>query len=150
MTILCPACGSAYDPTLFQFGIPFRCDCGALVDDTHRISANLDIDEKGRMVLLVRTSAENAQQRMDAIRQAARRALLAEERKLRELQLAADRISFLITATDYPASDIAIETRKARKLCERLFPDRVYLFDMIYGARFRRLWAQFRRQSQKP
>ena len=32
MAIQCPCCGRQYDVTLFQFGRPVRCDCGASVD----------------------------------------------------------------------------------------------------------------------
>jgi hypothetical protein len=67
-----------------------------------------------------------------------------EEAAYRELQRAADRISFLIVATDYPQIDIEIERRNLRELCRRLFPDKMDLFEMIYSARFRRLWEQFR------
>jgi hypothetical protein len=68
-----------------------------------------------------------------------------EEAAYRELQRAADRIAFLIVATDYPQVDIEIERRNLRELCRRLFPDRLELFGMVYESRFRRLWDQFRR-----
>ena len=65
-------------------------------------------------------------------------------RKQARLQRKADRIAFLIVATDYPAVDIRIEVEALRRECEELFPGREALFDMIYDARFRRLFSQFR------
>lgn len=54
------------------------------------------------------------------------------------------RIASLILHTEYPRIDIDIETKKFRQLHQELFPDRLYLFDMIYETRFKRLWEQFR------
>jgi hypothetical protein len=147
MTVLCPTCGSAFSPELFEFNIPFKCNCGTLVDSSHRISASLRSDEAGRMVLLVRTPSEPDPESAEMLKRAARQALIIEERNMRELKHMADHISYLITGTDYPAIDIEIEKRKARRRVEDLFPDRVYLFDMIFGSRFRRLWKQFRSET---
>ncbi len=68
-----------------------------------------------------------------------------EERIYRRFQRQADRIAYLIVATDCPEIDIQIERRNLKALCRDLFPDRLDLFEMIYEARFRRLWEQFRR-----
>jgi hypothetical protein len=62
----------------------------------------------------------------------------------RRLQREADRICFLIVASDYPAVDVAIEIRKLREYALEEFPGRGDLFRMIYESRFRRLWRQFR------
>lgn len=118
MSYRCPRCGVEYDPTLFQFGIPFRCDCGTLVRPEH-IQA---LTEETR--------------RQEEVRR--------EESIYREFQRAADRIAFLIVASDYPRIDIDIERRNLRRLCQRLYPDRAELFEMVYEARFTRLWNQFR------
>jgi hypothetical protein len=99
------------------------------------------------MVLLVRTPSEPDPESAEMLKRAARQALIIEERNMRELKHMADHISYLITGTDYPAIDIEIEKRKARRRVEDLFPDRVYLFDMIFGSRFRRLWKQFRSET---
>ena len=72
---------------------------------------------------------------------------LQEEERCRELQRRADRISSLIVASDYPAIDVVIEIRKARDFADEHFPGRMYLFEGIYGQRFRRLWEQFRSGS---
>ena len=63
--------------------------------------------------------------------------------KMALLQRGADRICVLILSTDLPEVDILIEREKLRTLCEEFFPERVGLFDMIYGSRFDRLLAQF-------
>jgi len=65
-------------------------------------------------------------------------------RKQEYLRRRADRIAFLIVATDYPAVDIRIEVEALREECEALFPGSGALFEMIYEARFRRLFSQFR------
>jgi hypothetical protein len=67
-----------------------------------------------------------------------------EEAAYRRMQRRADRLCSLIVASDYPAIDLAIQIRKLSRFCEEHFPDRVELFDRIYGSRFRRLWRQFR------
>ncbi|MBD3336734.1 MAG: hypothetical protein GF355_14575 [Candidatus Eisenbacteria bacterium] len=148
MTILCPQCGASYNPELFTFGIRFKCTCGKLVDDTHRVSANLQDKRRGGIVLYVHTKESPDEETTEQLKVVARSALLEEESNVREMRAMADRISFMITATDYSKIDIELEKRKARTRCEELFPDRVYLFDMIYGSRFRRLWEQFRANTK--
>ena len=71
-------------------------------------------------------------------------ALRAEEAKVRELSRAADRLSFLIVATDCPRVDVDIQRAELRRRCRTLFPDKMELYDMIYESRFKRLWEQFR------
>jgi hypothetical protein len=61
-----------------------------------------------------------------------------------DLKRKADRICFLIVASDYPDVDIDIEIRKLRKWCEKHLPERRDLFEIIYVNRFHRLRAQFR------
>jgi hypothetical protein len=73
-----------------------------------------------------------------------REALLREERQLTELARAADRVSFLIVATDCPRVDVDIQRAALRKRCQALFPDKMELYEMVYESRFRRLWEQFR------
>ena len=65
------------------------------------------------------------------------------------LKARADRVCVLILSTDLPEVDILIERRKARELCEELFPDQAELFSMVYESRFDRLWQQFRRDRQE-
>jgi hypothetical protein len=119
------------------------------VDNTHRISASLQSDKNGRVVLFVRTPEEPDPESAEQLKRAARQALLTEEQNIGEIRHLADRIAYLITATDYPRVDIEIEKKKARRRVEKLFPDRVYLFDMIFESRFKRLWEQFRKRKKK-
>lgn len=65
-------------------------------------------------------------------------------RSQRELSALADAVCRLIVSTDYPEIDIAIEIEKVRSRCEELFPDRLELFEMVYGSRFDRLREQWR------
>ena len=62
----------------------------------------------------------------------------------RDLQRRADRICFLIVASDYPDVDIDIEIHRLRRWCARMFPAHRELFEIIYETRFRRLRDQFR------
>jgi hypothetical protein len=64
--------------------------------------------------------------------------------KLDILRRRADRVCSLILISDYPDIDIEIEMGKVREVCEELYPDRLWLYDMIYEARFQRLRDQFR------
>ena len=60
------------------------------------------------------------------------------------LQRKADRICSLILAEDFPDTDIDGEIRNLRGWCTTYLPERVNLFDMVYGGRFQRLREQFR------
>ena len=64
--------------------------------------------------------------------------------KLAILRRRADRVCYLILMSDYPDVDIDIEIEKVRQTCEEFFPDRLWLFELVYEARFRRLREQFR------
>ncbi len=72
---------------------------------------------------------------------------IIEEEKVLEIKRLADRIAFLIISTDYPEIDILIEKEKFKARIEELFPDRLYLYDLIYEPRFQRLFEQFRKQG---
>lgn len=76
-----------------------------------------------------------------------REALHIEEANLRELAWRADRIAFLIVASDVPRVDVNIQTEALRRRCRELFPDKIGVFDLVYRSRFRRLWQQFRGQA---
>ena len=67
-----------------------------------------------------------------------------ENEKLATFQRKADKIAFLIVASDYERIDVEIEKGELREECARVFPDKLDLYDMIYESRFRRLWEQFR------
>jgi len=64
--------------------------------------------------------------------------------RMRDLQRMADRVCTLILSSDLPPIDIEIEKNKVRERCLELYPDREQLYEMVYEARFQRLWDQFR------
>lgn len=70
-----------------------------------------------------------------------------EDEKVQKLSQEAERIVTLILHTDYARVDIEIEKSKLRELCKELFPGKEYLYEMIYGQRFDRLWEQFRKEA---
>jgi len=65
-------------------------------------------------------------------------------RKMKMLGNMADVVCRHILSSDYPEIDIEIEKSRLRDRAMELFPERIYLYDMIYESRFRRLWDQFR------
>jgi hypothetical protein len=50
----------------------------------------------------------------------------------------------LILYSDLPLIDIQLAAADVRRLTERVIPERAYLYEWIYAARFRRLWEQWR------
>ena len=62
----------------------------------------------------------------------------------RRLQLLADGVCRRILDPDYPEVDVWIEAGRVLDFAEQHFPDCGELFAMVYEARFRRLFAQFR------
>lgn len=70
-----------------------------------------------------------------------------EEEKVQEIKRFADKIAFLIVSTDYPGIDIEIEKQKFKDRLTELFPDKAYLYELIYEPRFKRLYEQFRAES---
>ncbi|MBI4971969.1 MAG: hypothetical protein HZC17_09095 [Candidatus Omnitrophica bacterium] len=117
MAIRCPKCGHEYDVTLFQFGRKVVCDCGAEID----LAAIETLDALKNLV--------------DSIE---------EQETLERLQLKADRISSEILDQSYSVVDIEIHIESLRDEFRDNFPEKSDLFSMIYEARFRRLWEQFR------
>lgn len=115
MAIQCSYCGRGYDITLFEFDRSITCICGKTVTFKH--------DRTTDEALYARRS---------------------EDRKVREITTLADRIASLIVGSDYPMIDIEIEMQKLRDRISELFPDKIDLYDLIYGPRFRRLKDQFR------
>ena len=60
------------------------------------------------------------------------------------LQRRADRVASMIVTSSYTDLECALAEREVRMECLNLLPDRMELFDLVYSARFRRLWEQFR------
>ncbi len=67
-----------------------------------------------------------------------------DEKKARELQRRADRICYLISATDYSAIEIDKEKQSLADRCRRYFPEIEHAYEKVYERRFNRLWKQFR------
>ncbi len=142
MSYRCRRCGAEFDASLFEFGITFRCDCGEIVGPGHTLDLGAPEAADADTPAFSRSGDDTGLLR--ALESGLEEAIEHEEADYRQLQRAADRISFLIVASDYPEIDLLIERRNLRRLCGRLFPDRMGLFDHVYEARFRRLWEQFR------
>jgi hypothetical protein len=70
--------------------------------------------------------------------------MFPSEQAYRRFQGRVDRLCFLIVATECAEREIAIERLFLRTEAARLFPERFYLYDMLYESRFRRLLEQFR------
>jgi hypothetical protein len=66
-----------------------------------------------------------------------------EREELESLSREAERIVTLILHTGLPRVDIDIQIENFREECLRRFPDSELLFDMVYAARFRRIWEQW-------
>jgi hypothetical protein len=68
--------------------------------------------------------------------------------RLDELARESDRIVNLILHTSLPRVDIEIQISNFRDECLRQYPGSDDLFEMIYAARFRRIWRQW--QAERP
>ena len=68
-----------------------------------------------------------------------RAGISTEDQESREIRLAAERVCALILYSDLPLIDIRIAAANVRRLRRSHFPDREYLYEWIYGSRFRRL-----------
>ena len=62
---------------------------------------------------------------------------------LEEMARESDRIVNLILHTNMPRVDIQIQIENFREECLRRYPGSGDLFEMVYAARFRRIWDQF-------
>lgn len=115
MAVICGRCGRQFDVSLFQFGNRVRCPCGRVLPGSYH---TLEV-------------------RGDASRPRGREAMEALGRE-------ADAVARLILDPRWPEVDVQIARARLRERCRELFPDRMELYDMIYEARFDRLWEQFR------
>jgi hypothetical protein len=122
MAITCPHCGRQYDITLFQYGRTVTCACGQIIDDSH-----VGVLRELERVL------DN----------------LEDRRKAKELKTLADRVSRMILDRRCADVDIDIAINRVREKCLEMFPDKLYLFEMIYESRFRRLREQFRKENSQ-
>ena len=62
-----------------------------------------------------------------------------ESRKVRRLQLVMDLVLHVIRQSELPEEEARELVASARQFALTLFPDREFTYDLIYGARFRRL-----------
>ena len=69
---------------------------------------------------------------------------------IQDLARRADRVTSLILYSDLPAIDVEIAANELRERCRRRFPDRMWLFDMVYASRWRRLREQGWARSPAP
>ncbi len=118
MAIRCPHCGVEHDVALFQFDRKIRCDCGRELD-----------------LSLIET-VQDFERYLESVE---------EREKASEIQRAASRICQMILDESCPKVDVEIAKGKLRERVGRLFPDKLPIYEMIYEARFRRLWDQFRK-----
>ncbi|MDP3919985.1 MAG: hypothetical protein Q8R76_04165 [Candidatus Omnitrophota bacterium] len=123
MAIRCPKCGHAHDVTKFEGAAGVKCECGQALD----LSLIETIDDFLRFF-----ESED------------------ERKKAREIAHDADRICRMIIDGISPKVDIEIEQAKLRDKVRALFPAGVETYEMIYEARFKRLWDQFRDSDSTP
>lgn len=71
-----------------------------------------------------------------------RQALAAEERDLRRLRRAMDVAAALLRTTDLTLEEARDVVGHAKRTALELFPDKEQTFDLIYGARFRRILVE--------
>lgn len=50
----------------------------------------------------------------------------------------------MICSEEVKSYEVSLAIREARLECARLLPEKVELFDLVYGSRFERLKGQFR------
>ena len=68
-----------------------------------------------------------------------------EKEKALEIQEEAMQICQMILDESCSEVDIEIAKSKLRERVAELFPDKLEVYEMIYEARFKRLWEQFRK-----
>lgn len=122
MPIRCPKCGVRHDAAKFEGNKPIRCPCGFMLD----ISFFETFDDFSRYF-------ESEKERCDA----------------EEIQEDAMAICRMILDEQCPRVDIEIAKSELERKVEKLFPDKMDLYRMIYEARFDRLWQQFRSDEEK-
>jgi len=118
MAIRCPHCGKTHDVRQFQFDQKLRCSCGKPLD-----------------LSLIET-VQDFERYLESVE---------EKERAAEIQEGASRICQMILDETCPEIDIEIAKEKLKKRAAELFPDKLSLYEMIYEARFRRLWDQFRK-----
>ncbi|MBI3316608.1 MAG: hypothetical protein HYZ85_01210 [Candidatus Omnitrophica bacterium] len=117
MAIHCPKCGMKHDVVKFEEGRRVKCRCGLKLD----LGLMQTVDDFLRFF-----ESEK------------------ERKKAKEIQDHAEQICQMILDEHSADIDIEIAKQKLREKVESYFPDKLETYRMIYEARFRRLWEQFR------
>jgi hypothetical protein len=125
MAVRCPKCGQEHDIALFQFGKKIRCSCGKVFGLNEA-----NIEYKDRYDFLKDLCHEIEVKR--------------EDERIQEIQRHVDKICQMILNLSFSKVDIELEKSKLYSLCLDLFPDKIWLYDLIFESRFKRFWEQFR------
>lgn len=120
MAIHCPRCGLSHDVSQLARQESLQCRCGFTLD----ASMLETVDDFLRYF----ESAE-------------------ERQKANAIQQEAQLICRMILSESCPDVDIEIAMNNLAEKVEALFPDKMETYRMIYEARFKRLWSQFRSQG---
>lgn len=120
MPIRCPHCGKQYDVTAFLDGKEISCSCGQLLhlSDLNTVEDFLRFFESEE-----------------------------ERKKAGDLSREAEAICQMILNERMADVDIRIAMENLKQKAATIFPDRIGTYEMIYEARFNRLWEQFRRET---
>ena len=116
MPIRCPRCGTKHDVVEFEAGQSIDCRCGFKLD--------LALDTVDDFLRYSESETERE--------------------KAREIQQNAQDICRMILDEQCPEVDIEIAKEKLEEKVAKFFPDKMEVYRMIYEARFKRLWDQFR------
>lgn len=123
MIVKCPKCLKIYEQAKINPGVDFCCSCGQkFLFESEQIFSQLKLICKEYELKL-------------------------EEKNIAQIRKTADRIVSLILNNNSTQIDIDIEKQKLRQLIEQISPERVDLYELIYVPRFKRLWNQFRGNS---
>lgn len=117
--IRCPKCAQSHDVTEFEGAQRIQCRCGF----------NLKISMIASIEDFLRYSESED-----------------ERKKAEEIQRDAAMICRMILDDDFSRVDVELAEANLKEKVARLFPDKIKTYEMIYQARFERLWDQFRRR----
>lgn len=117
MAIHCPKCGMKHDVVKFEEGRRIKCRCGLKLD------------------LKMMDTVEDFLRYFESEK---------ERKKAKEIQDQAQLICQMILDEGTSDVDIEIAKKKLREKVEAYFPDKLETYQMIYEARFKRFWEQFR------
>jgi len=144
----CERCTETFPEYLFEFGIAFRCVCGAIVDHSpsaRRTSSaravhptSPDLPPPSKLTIEAVEPPPSPPESEPPID------LDEQDRRARELRRRADRICYLIVSTDRPLREIEAEMQVLRARCRRYFPEIRNAYEQVYEARFQKLWREFR------